>query len=87
MRALDASINLYGVHYTVAIEDPKAQLGMRPVILTQGRNSRPYCRRVDYCQYQHIFANGTNVWTTMSAWEPRGLSGNCLRKVAGHRLP
>ena len=42
------------LHY--AVETPKAQLGMRPVVLAQERSSRLYCRRVNYCQYNHIFA-------------------------------
>ena len=70
------------LHY--AVETPKAQLGMRPVVLAQERSSRLYCRRVNYCQYNHIFAKDTNVWTTVSAWIPKGLSGNglCMRSAA-----
>ena len=49
---------------------------MRPVVLALERSGRLYCRRVNYCQYQHIFAKDTNVWTTVAAWEPMGLSGN-----------
>jgi hypothetical protein len=80
LRALDAAFNLYGIHY--AVENPKAQLGLRPVVLAQERSDRLYCRRVNYCQYQHIFAKDTNVWTTVAAWEPRGLSGTGLCRAA-----
>ena len=37
LKALDAALNRYGVHY--AVENPKAQLGMRPVVLAQERSS------------------------------------------------
>ena len=80
LRALDAAFNLYGIHY--AVENPKAQLGLRPVVLAQERSDRLYCRRVNYCQYQHIFAKDTNVWTTVAAWKPRGLSGTGLCRAA-----
>jgi hypothetical protein len=84
LRALDAAFNLYGIHY--AVENPKAQLGLRPVVLAQERSGRLYCRRVNYCQYQHIFSKDTNVWTTVAAWEPRGLSGTGqCRAATGYR--
>ena len=80
LKALDAAFNLYGIHY--AVENPKAQLGLRPVVLAQERSGRLFCRRVNYCQYSHIFAKDTNVWTTVSAWMPKGLSGNGLCRAA-----
>ena len=40
------------------------------------------CHRLNYCQYKHIFAKDTNVWTTVSAWTPKGLSGNGLCRAA-----
>ena len=52
-----------------------AQLGRRPVILAQQRSSRLSCHRVNYCQYGHVFAKDTNVWTTVASWEPKGMSG------------
>ena len=73
LRALDAAFNLYGIH--CAVENPKAQLGLRPVMLAQERNGRLFCRRVNHCQYQHTSPKDTNVWTTVATWKPRGLSG------------
>ena len=55
-----------------------AQLGRRPVILAQQRSTRLCCHRINYCQYRHIFAKDTNVWTTVAAWEPKGMSGTGL---------
>ena len=55
---------------------------MRPVVLAQERSARLFCRRVNYCQYNHTFAKDTNVWTTVSAWIPKGLSGNGLFRAA-----
>lgn len=49
LRALDAAFNLYGIHYVV--ENPKAHLGLRPVVLAQEHIGRLVCRRVSYCQY------------------------------------
>ena len=80
LRALDAAFNLYGIHY--AVENSKAQLGLRPVVLAQERSGRLFCRRVNYCQYSHIFSKDTNVLTTVSAWMPKGLSGNGLCRAA-----
>ena len=80
LQALDAAFSLYGIHY--AMENPKAQLGLRPLVLALERSGRLYCRRVNYCQYQHISAKDTNVWTTVSAWQPMGLSGSCLCRAA-----
>ena len=52
LKALDAAFNLYGIHY--AAKNPKAQLGLRPVVLAQERSGRLFCRRVNYCQFNHI---------------------------------
>ena len=80
LQALDAVFNLYGIHY--AVENPNAQLGRRPVVLALQRSTRLVCHRLNYCQYKHIFAKDTNVWTTVSAWTPKGLSGNGLCRAA-----
>ena len=37
LQALDAAFNLYGIHY--AVENPKAQLGRRPVVLALQRST------------------------------------------------
>ena len=36
---------------------------------------RVKCGRVNYCQYDHIFAKDTCVRTTVVQWEPKGKSG------------
>ena len=53
-QALDAALNLYGIHW--AVENPNAQLGRRP-----GGSGRVQCGRINYCQYDHIFAKDTCV--------------------------
>ena len=63
VTALDALYNLYGVHY--AIENPRASLRMRPLMLSLVQSDRVRLELVNYCQYNHIFAKETNVWTTM----------------------
>ena len=80
LQALDAAFNLYGIYY--AVENPNAQLGRRPVVLALQRSTRLVCHRLNYCQYKHIFAKDTNVWTTVSTWTPKGLSGNGLCRAA-----
>jgi len=90
LQALDAAFNLYGIHY--AVENPMAQLGRRPVMLAQQRSNRLYCHRINYCQYGHIFAKDTNVWTTVVAWEPKRVGGTGLCRAAtgycrGNREP
>ena len=81
--------NLYGTHYTChyAVENPKAAQGLggkRPVVLAQERRGRLYCRRLDYCQYGHIFAKDTNVWAAIATREPKGtgISGDGKRRAA-----
>jgi hypothetical protein len=63
LQALDAAFNLYGIHW--AAENPNAQLGRRPVLLSQMRSGRVKCGRASYCQYDHIFAKDTCVRTTV----------------------
>ena len=46
LQALDAAFNLYGIHW--AVENPNAQLGRRPVLLTLMRSGRVRCSRVKY---------------------------------------
>ena len=75
VTALDALYNLYGVHY--AIENPRASLRMRPLMLSLVQSERVRLELVNYCQYSHIFAKATNVWTTVG-WEPKGSSGTGL---------
>ena len=58
---------------------------MRPVVLAHERSGRLFCKRVNYCQYDHIFAKDTNVWTTVNAWVPKGLSGDGLCRAATGR--
>ena len=43
------------------------------------------CGRVNYCQYDHVFAKDTRVRTTVVQWVPRGRSrtGGC-RKPTGN---
>ena len=57
------------------MENPNAQLGKRPVMLALMRNGRVKCDRMNYCQYDHIFAKDTCVMTTVVQWIPRGRSG------------
>ena len=61
LQALDAAFNLYGIHWVV--ENPNAQLGRRPVLLSLMRSGRVQCDRVNYCQYDHIFAKDTCMCT------------------------
>ena len=76
LQALDVAFNLYGIHW--AVEDPNAQLGKRPVMLALMRSDRVKCGRVNYCQYDHIFAKDTCVRTTVVQWMPRGRSGTSM---------
>ena len=83
LRTLETAFSLYAIYYVV--ENPKAQLGLRPVVLAQERSGRLFCKRVNYCQYNHIIANDTKVGTTVSAWSPKGLSGDGLcRATTGY---
>ena len=59
VTALDALYNLCGVHY--AIENPRASLRMRPLMLPLAQSERVRLQLVNCCQYDHIFAKGTNV--------------------------
>ena len=79
VTALDALYNLYGVHY--AIENPRASLRMRPLMLSLVQSERVRLELVNYCQYNHIFAKETNVWTTVG-WTPKGASGTGLCRAA-----
>ena len=80
---MDEAYNLYGIHW--AVENPNAQLGKRPVMLALMRSGRVKCGRVNYCQYDHIFAKGTCVRTTVLQWMPRGRSGTGMcRKKTGN---
>ena len=45
LRTLDAAFSLYGIH--CAVENPRVQLGGRPVIPAKERNDRMRCHRVD----------------------------------------
>ena len=54
LQVLDAAFNLYGIHW--AVENPNAPLGKRPVLLSLMKSGRGKCGRVNYCQYDHIFA-------------------------------
>ena len=82
VTALDALHNLYGVHY--AIENPRASLRLRPVMLSLVQSERVRLELVNYCQYNHIFAKDTNVWTTVG-WTPKGGSGTGkCRAVTGY---
>ena len=67
VTALDALYNLYGVHY--AIENPRASLRLRPLMLSLVQSERVRLDLVNYCQYNHIFAKDTNVRTTVG-WTP-----------------
>ena len=40
LQALDATFNLYGIHY--AVENPKTQLGLRLMVLALERSGRLY---------------------------------------------
>ena len=51
-------------------------------MLPQQRSTRLRCHRVNYCQYRQIFAKDTNVWTTVAAWTPKGMSGIGLCRAA-----
>ena len=83
LQALDAAFNLYGIHW--AVENPNAQLGRRPVLLSLMRSGRVKCGRVNYCQYDHIFAKDTCVRTTVLQWTPKGRSGTGMcRKETGN---
>ena len=73
LQALDAAFNLHGIHWMV--ENPNAQLGKRPVLLSLMRSDRVKCGRVRYCQYGHILAKDTCVRTTVLQWVPKGRSG------------
>ena len=88
LQALDAAYNLYGIHW--AVENPNAQLGKRPVLLSLMRSGRIQCVRVNYCQYGHIFAKDTCVRATVlqCLWVPRGRdgTGQC-RKETGYCSP
>ena len=78
LQALDAAFNLYGIHW--AVENPNAQLGKRPVLLSLMRSGRVKCAMVNYCQYDHIFAKDTCVRTTVLQWVPTGRSGRGMCK-------
>ena len=79
VTALDALYNLYGVHY--AIGNPRASLRMRPLMLSLVQSERVRLELVNYCQYNHIFAKDTNVWTIVG-WTPKGASGTGLCRAA-----
>ena len=75
----------YPVGGGVAVENPNAQLGKRPVLLSLMRSGRVMCGRVNYCQYEHVFAKDTCVRTTVLQWIPRGRSGTGrCRKATGN---
>ena len=63
------------MHY--AIENPRASLRLRPLMLSLVQSERVQLELVNYCQYSHIFAKATNVWTTVG-WTPKGASGTGL---------
>jgi hypothetical protein len=79
VTALDALYNLYGVHY--AIENPRASLKKRPLMLSLVQSEWMRLELVNYCQYSHIFAKDTNVWTTVG-WTSKGASGTGLCRAA-----
>ena len=79
VTALDALYNLYGVHY--AIENPRASLRMRPLMLSLVQSERVRLELVNYCQYNHIFAKETNVRTIVGL-TPKGASGTGLCRAA-----
>ena len=79
VTALDALYNLYGVHY--AIENPRAGLRMRPLMTSLVQSERVRLELVNYCQYSHICAKTTNVWTIVG-WTPEGGSGTGLCRAA-----
>ena len=79
VTALDALYNLYGVHY--AVENPRASLRMRPLMLSLVQSARVRLELVNYCQYSHIFAKDTKVQTTVG-WTPKGGSGTRLCRAA-----
>ena len=48
------------------------------------RSGRVKCGRVNYCQYDHIFAKDTCVRTTVLQWVPKGRRGTGMcRKETG----
>ena len=83
LQALDAVLNLYVIHW--AVENPNAQLGKRLVLLSLTGSGRVKCGRINYCQYDHIFAKDTCMRTTVLQWVPKGKSGTGMcRKETGN---
>ena len=51
------------------------------LLLVRMQSARVRLGLVNYCQYNHIFAKDTNVWTTVG-WTPEGASGTGMCKAA-----
>ena len=61
-----------------AMENPVGSLVRRPYMRAVDR----YLRQVDYCAYGRDDMKPTNIWTSVSGWNPKGTTGNgkCMGK-------
>ena len=67
VQALDAAVNLHVRHSPGSGEPerPTWQETDRPVLLPLVRSGRVQCSRINYSQYDHVFAKDTCVRTTV----------------------
>ena len=76
-----------GLQYNFVFENPRASLRCRPYMqLCAWPKVVDVVRRtVDLCAFRHIYKKGTDLWTSLSDWNPRGTTGNgrCQQKCEG----
>ena len=67
-----------GLKFNFSIENPRAALRRRPYMDVSKWNPCMNARlsTVDYCAYGYLYRKSTDIWTSLSSWSPRGVTGS-----------
>ena len=70
--------HLRGLHYNFMFENPKAPLRQRPYMQLSAwpRVLDVVRQTVDICAFGHYYRKGTDLWTSLTSWQPQGLTGD-----------
>ena len=66
------------LNYNFMFENPQASLRRRPYMQISAwpRVLEVVRQTVDLCAFGHYYRKGTDLWTSLTSWEPKGTTGN-----------
>ena len=80
LMTMAACDRVRGLHYNFLFENPRASLRRRPYmhLSVWPRVLEVVRRSVHLCAFRHYFKKATDLWTSLTAWVPKGTTGDGL---------